>query len=589
MEYGKLSLITTGQTGFAVYLGSILRTSLRKFLPKQKPLAIAERNSVDLPTYLSTCSSASVSDAYAKWINAVPFAWSDPAHTLGGVRESRNGLLQHASFPTGKVGIVGAGISGLYAGLLLKERNIPFHLFEGRKDRVGGRIYTCREGFGSGENDYFEAGAMRLPCIPSHDPVFDLINYVNKQLTPRKSDEQLELMDYCYRCEDGNLVYVNGKMQKDGRLMTLEYADNHPNELGYVGLKPEDAARTAQSHMEDVMTPLLKEFKEDRDKFFKKYDNMSLRYYLANCTEPKWYHAKINYVETMTSGTNAFAYGLIDSVIEHEDFHSHESGGWKTIRNGMSRLPEACAQLIGRENITNGATVYKIEEEGDKVVVTYSTDGSVPSNNPKVEVFDKLLITIPNPVLRMIERPQWSSEKEEAIRACNTQPCFKLGLQFKTRFWEKGERPAYGGQSTTDTPSRWIVYPSYGFNDPGKGILLTYCWSTDALNLLPASDEQMKDRALRDIQKLYPDENIDELFTGKYKSVNWTSEWSTGVADFLPGQIRHLLPILRKNERNIYFAGEHISIRHGWIVGALDSAGYSCKQMFPNVDFCYPK
>ena len=63
----------------------------------------------------------------------------------------------------------------------------------------------------------------------------------------------------------------------------------------------------------------------------------------------------------------------------------------------------------------------------------------------------------------------------------------------------------------------------------------------------------------------------------------------------MPGQFKHLYPALQEPEgpdpmasqedRLIYFAGEHISMRHGWIVGALDSAGNACKQMFPDIDF----
>ena len=126
-------------------------------------------------------------------------------------------------------------------------------------------------------------------------------------------------------------------------------------------------------------------------------------------------------------------------------------------------------------------------------------------------------------------------------------------------------------------------------------MLLTYCWSTDALSILPATDEQRKAIALRDLQLLYPRINIQDEFTGKCKSVHWAAEWSSGVADFLPGQFKELYPALREPEGRtpssdtgdqlIYFAGEHISSRHGWIVGALDSAGHACKQMFPDIDF----
>ena len=484
-----------------------------------------------------------------------------------------------------RVGIIGAGMSGLYAGLLLKKNRIPFHILEGRKERVGGRIYTYRQGFGPGENQYFEAGAMRLPRIPSQKPVFYLITYLNKQssLPPGK---QIELIKYHYKDEEGNLVYVNGRVQSDGKLMTLKYANDHPEELGFEGLKPVDAKRTADSLMDEVMIPLLDEYQRlGPDKFFRKYDHMSLRYYLANYATPKWYHAKINYAEVMTSGTNAFTYGVVESVIEYDDFNSQESLGWSTIKNGMCRLPEACATVIGKENITMGALVYKIDVEGGKVAVTYSTDGCVPSRNPKIEKFDKLLVAVPPPVIRVMERPRWSSGKEEAIRACNIQPTYKLGMQFKTRFWEnpkKVEHPTFGGQSTTDLPSRWIVYPSYGIGDNRKGVLLVYSWSTDALNMVPATDEQRKSRALLDLQKLYPEVDISSEFTGEYQSINWATEWSTGVADFLPGQFSHLLPYLKQPEGNIYFAGEHISTRHGWIVGALDSALNACIQMFPD-------
>ena len=353
----------------------------------------------------------------------------------------------------------------------------------------------------------------------------------------------------------------------------------------------------AYSLMGEVMKPLYDEYQSiGPEAFFEKYDHMSLQYYLTNCARPKWYPAKINYVETMTSGTNDFSYGVVDSVIMYEHFTSLAAVKGKTIKNGMSRLPQACATLIGEENITMGAFVYKIDVVNNKVAVTYSTDGCIPSENPKVVMFDKVLITIPTPGLRMIERPLWSPTKEAAIRACNIQPCYKLGLQFETRFWENPEKvdhPTFGGQSTTDTPSRWIVYPSYGLGDKGKGVLLIYCWSADALNMLPASDEQRKNIALRDLQSLYPKVDIRKEFTGKWKSIHWTAESSSGVAHFLPGQFKQLYPALQEPEgpasepenNFFYFSGEHISMWYRWIVGALDSAGNACKQMFPDIDF----
>jgi monoamine oxidase len=60
------------------------------------------------------------------------------------------------------IGIVGAGISGLLAALLLSEAGHRVTLFEA-SDRIGGRIKTVREGFCEG--NYAEVGAMRIPSF----------------------------------------------------------------------------------------------------------------------------------------------------------------------------------------------------------------------------------------------------------------------------------------------------------------------------------------------------------------------------------------------------------------------------------------
>ena len=51
---------------------------------------------------------------------------------------------------SGPVGIIGAGIGGLYAGMILKSLGIPYQILEA-SGRTGGRFYTHR--FSDG--DYF--------------------------------------------------------------------------------------------------------------------------------------------------------------------------------------------------------------------------------------------------------------------------------------------------------------------------------------------------------------------------------------------------------------------------------------------------
>ena len=72
-----------------------------------------------------------------------------------------------------KVGIVGAGIAGLYTALILDYLKIDFEILES-SDRVGGRILTHY--FTKDKpHQYYDIGAMRFPKVPTMDryhPIF---------------------------------------------------------------------------------------------------------------------------------------------------------------------------------------------------------------------------------------------------------------------------------------------------------------------------------------------------------------------------------------------------------------------------------
>lgn len=66
-----------------------------------------------------------------------------------------------------KIGIVGAGIAGLYTAHLLDFLNIKYEILEANPDRVGGRLYTHYFGEQKdGTHQYYDIGAMRFPNSP---------------------------------------------------------------------------------------------------------------------------------------------------------------------------------------------------------------------------------------------------------------------------------------------------------------------------------------------------------------------------------------------------------------------------------------
>jgi monoamine oxidase len=52
-----------------------------------------------------------------------------------------------------------------------------------------------------------------------------------------------------------------------------------------------------------------------------------------------------------------------------------------------------------------------------------------------------------------------------------------------------------------------------------------------------------------------------------------------GFAYFTPGQLTTLLPIARRAEGRIHFAGEHTSLWHGWMNGALESGRRAAREV----------
>lgn len=490
------------------------------------------------------------------------------------------------------VGIVGGGMAGLYSALLLRKFGIHHVKIFDAENRVGGRVYTHR--FSEEEYQYFEGGAMRLPEVSWQKPVFDLIEYLNKRVPPAS---RIETIPYNFSCPTGNRVYVNATKKKDGSIMTVKYANTHPEELGF----PDTAEATVEASklLQDAIDPIRKELEADFCAALKKYDSKSLYYYLHE--DLGWSDAKINYVEVMTSQTNEFQEGLVDQAILDADFIGGPSS-WKTINHGMSRLPEAAAMVVGENNIQKLSKIVSIAYLSDGRIQLEYEKFKTPlktESTSRQETFDAVILAVPPHSVQMLASkptpPEWPVELQAGFRSIHFQPLYKIGLRFKSRFWEREEvGPSLGGQSISDLPCRWVVYPSYGLGDKGKGVLLQYSWMTDANHWLPLSETEKVQLALRYLQELYPEVNIPEEYAGSASEedflkeaffIEWSAKWPQGDATFFPGQFTTLWSRMIRPRGNIFFAGEHLSVYHTWIVGALDSAVVAVKQLLcKNID-----
>ncbi|RYP47621.1 hypothetical protein DL768_006350 [Monosporascus sp. mg162] len=286
------------------------------------------------------------------------------------------------------VGIVGAGISGLYTGLLLRREGHRVTIFEA-EGRVGGRIYTHRfTPQAKSEDVYFEAGAMRIPCSPLHSKVFDLIRYLN---TYGSAEDKIELIPYILDHENNRSFFQNQKGSlHDKRWATL------------AGLPDVYRGKSAQDLLGSVVLPWLTLLRQDFEAGFQKlleYDEYSFRAYLRYIVG--WPHEVIEFVELLCSQTNQYDLSFTEIIMQNLDFDTKD---WVTVQHGMSRITQCAASLVGSKNLRFNSRVYRI---------AYLEDGRVGLSAQELHrtytaAFDAVVIATPPSALHSIE-----TKKEE--------------------------------------------------------------------------------------------------------------------------------------------------------------------------------
>ncbi|KAH8653851.1 hypothetical protein BX600DRAFT_363214, partial [Xylariales sp. PMI_506] len=445
------------------------------------------------------------------------------------------------------------GISGLSAALLLRREGHQVTVFEA-SPRLGGRIYTHRFSQNLDQSDvYFEAGAMRIPRSPLHDNFYALIHYLNaNSIDP---ETKVKIIPYV-------LEHKNNKAFLKGRKLDLDDAS-----WGEVlGIPAEYRGKSARALLGEVVSPWLELLSKDFESGFQQllqYDEYSFRRYLR--VHHGWPHEVIEYVELLNSQTNQYDLSFTELIMQNLDFGTTS---WATVHGGMSNVIEACANLVGRGRINMNTPIRGIYERAD---------GKLELRGPELgergRTFDKVLLAIPPAAMHSIwHRPVWSFMKEQSLRGVWFEPLYKIGLHFRSRFWEQIPEPSFGGQSATDLRFRWIVYPSDHIGHDGSGVLLLYCWMSDALKWGSLNREERAQLCLHDLAKYFADDEVDvhDEYIESF-DVLWSNEFCGGDAMFLPGQFSRFHEVSRKPEGNIYFAGEHLSRHHTWIAGALDS------------------
>jgi monoamine oxidase len=438
-----------------------------------------------------------------------------------------------------RVIIVGGGIAGLVAGFeLLRQGHEPLILEA--QHRVGGRVYTMRD-FAPGL--YIEAGAMRIPRV--HDLTLEYCRLFG-----------LELRPFVMR-NPHTLVHLAGQA------MTMEEASREPERLPFE-LAEHERGRTWEEMWADAVRDVVALFEQEGesawDRIYADYDQYSIQEYL----ELKGFSpGAIELYGVMSFREQNMEAAVVE---QFREILGRAFENMQEIVGGTDLLPRAFYRQMPH-HVRFGAVVTALEQDEHSVTVHFKTRSgrfSVPG--------DFAIVTVPFPVLRDIEvRPALSREKQRAIRELNYNASTKIVFQTKSRFWEREPYGIVGGTTATDLPIRRIVYPSFSDPEEERGMLLaSYTWAQDALRWGSMGEGERIEQALEDVAKIHP-EIVEEFEVGA--SHAWYSDPFAGgaFALFEPGQQSRLQSAITRTEGRIHFAGEHCSLWHAWIQGALES------------------
>jgi monoamine oxidase len=230
----------------------------------------------------------------------------------------------------------------------------------------------------------------------------------------------------------------------------------------------------------------------------------------------------------------------------------------------MDNLPNAFYREI-HDRVRFGAEVFAIDQDADQVTIHFKTEAGRYSVTG-----DYAIVAIPFSVLRHMEvLTPFSREKQKAIRQLNYSASTKILFQVRERIWE-AQDGIFGGATVTDLPIRRINYPT---PDPttSRGVLLaSYTWSQDAARWGAMDEETRLEEALEDVAKIHP--GIREVYEVGASHAWYDDRWANGAfALFAPEQQTQLQADIVRPEGRILFAGEHCSLYHAWIQGALES------------------
>lgn len=516
-------------------------------------------------------------------------------------------IAETGKFKGVKVGIIGGGLAGMAAAFELRKLGFDITVFEALEDRIGGRVYT----YYFDDVTYGEFGAMRIPV--THETTWRYINLFKlntrtfiqtnangfsymRKVRIRNDPQGKNAKTYMYPKYNLTPAERNTTWKK---LLSYGY-DEHllcapPN------LRTEILQVKSHYNPYTIYWDAKSNRKMLEDSGLSQ-EAINLIYNFSPLPGGYINNSYIDYIEEVYSVDPSYLYEIVGGTVNLSlaFYKSFQSKNLNETYPGISEDDIGKIKWMGG----NWITAIRKNRDNEKITLLYENKNTTEALH---EEFDFVVCAIPFSTLRSVDiDPLFSPQKMQAIKEVVYGNALKALIYCKRRFWEEGVENSQivGGPSFTDLLVSSLWYPSdhaqYAVEKPEyakgstdsnefyipsdinnmlsskPGAFMIYNFNLESNRFGNIPDAFQFTEAKREIEEIHglPKGYLDNIAVS-LKTVNWNSEpWERGgLCFFDPEQKRlfsYAMALPEYNDR-VFFAGEHISAKHRWMQGALQS------------------